>query len=213
MPECLPDSAVSGSCRPSMSIQRALGSSSSGAPLTKRRTLTAAAMHGDEPLTLRLERNLVYPSQSAADSPSRFRHLDQCKLHRIANPLCTRAVVGQFQVVTVVGAFEKSAMRCGEARHLSHRRPSTNRPARRSFAPPFGSASACRSCRCRSPRRTRVSRRWAGDARVCVAAPFAVRPSPSQVSPWEQSFRHVRDDDANREDETDAGRQPDELRR
>ena len=59
--------------------------------------------------------------------------------------------------------------------------------ARRSFASPCGSASACRSCRCRSPMPSPASRRSAGDARASAAAPFGVRPSPSPVSPWAAS--------------------------
>ena len=108
-PNTTRESAVSGSWCPSRSIQRALGRSSSGAPLTKRTTSFGPRCTVTRRFTLGLEGDLVYAIENAGAA---CRLSDPDKLHRIANPFGAGAVAGQLQVMTVLGAFEKSSMRC-----------------------------------------------------------------------------------------------------
>ena len=167
-----------------------------GRALDEQDNLVRPAVHGDETLALGLEGDLVdaierrrgrRPRQRSEPGPAPSdRQSTRCR--------CRCWPSSSHDSERRTGETGDARSQTRQWWHLRSRR--TGR-ARRWFAPPCGSASACRSCRCRSPWRIPVSRRSGGDARASGAVAIRrARHGHRQGHRREQALRHVRDDDA-----------------
>ena len=177
--------------------------------LYEQHHLAWIAMHGGETLALGLKRDLVRPIVTAI-AASRLCKLDERNFHRVADP-GEVGTAGTFQVMTVIGALQEPSVRRRESGSSGvGRRDELIWQVDAADAHPI----LCERSRFVGADHSRGSESldaWQVANERLTSRHATRRHCHCQRDGRQEALWYVRDDDANRKDETDGNRQPDEC--